>query len=106
MNRRYADSKFVPDRSAAPQSLVAGGFWLRAGSCGAIASAASLYMFVNAEAGPANALLGALAGALFAAFAWRRAWLTLECAEAQPGASAASAMARRYARCAEPAVTR
>ena len=78
MNNHYIDTRHPPEsQSEYHNAIVASGFWLRVGILGVSAVAISLLMLFNGDARPVNAVAGALAGGVVAAFAWRRSWLAI-----------------------------
>jgi hypothetical protein len=85
MKNHYIHTRHPPElRSAYHDAIVASGFWLRVGFLGVSAVAISLLMLFDGDARPVNAVAGALAGAVVAAFAWRRSWLAIARADAVP----------------------
>jgi hypothetical protein len=85
MNRFYLTVE-PHEPPAYRNAVVAAGFWIRVGFIGVSSVAISAIVFFNGDASPMKALAGALGGAAVAVFAWRRSWLALDRADAQPSA--------------------
>ncbi|MEO8304659.1 MAG: hypothetical protein ABI724_11105 [Betaproteobacteria bacterium] len=97
MTTPSVDTNFTPDyRSASWRALLASGMWLRAGFVGASVFAIGVITLFSGEWSPATAFASALAGGVFAAYAWRRALLVIDRAdgsEASPPAPTAAHVA-------------